>query len=129
MRPSPRQNPSLTGSAQAADESEQYEQLDTAAELQQEREQLKRAMERRPMIDMARGVLAAGYGCPPQEAWEILVTVSRRAGTPLHTVAEAITQAATGTPMPEHLQEHLAGAVKTWQARQEQGSPGSRDGA
>ncbi|MEU0031311.1 ANTAR domain-containing protein [Streptomyces sp. NPDC006335] len=122
MRPSPRQNPSLTDSAQAADGNEQYQQLDTAAELEQEREQLKRAMESRPVIDMARGVLAAGYGCPPQEAWEILVTVSRQTDTQLRTVAEAVTQAATGTSMPEHLQEHLAAALSAWQARHEQGS-------
>jgi hypothetical protein len=124
MRPSPRQNPSLTDSAQAADGNEQYQQLDTAAELEQEREQLKRAMESRPVIDMARGVLAAGYGCPPQEAWEILVTVSRHTDTQLRTVAEAVTQATTGTPMPEHLQEHLAAALNAWQARQDQGSAG-----
>ncbi|MET8079194.1 ANTAR domain-containing protein [Streptomyces sp. NPDC005303] len=81
-------------------------------------------MKTRPVIDMARGGLAAGYGCPPREAWEILVTVSQHTNTKLHTVAEAITQAATGTPIPEHLQEHLAAAIKAWQAGRENGTSG-----
>ncbi|MFJ6392636.1 ANTAR domain-containing protein [Streptomyces sp. NPDC091972] len=123
MRPSPRENPSPTHSTQGADGSEESQQLvDTAAELHREREQLKRAMENRPVIDMARGVLAAGYGCPPQEAWQILVTVSQHTDTALHTVAEAVTRAATGTPLPEHLQEHLAAAVRACEASREPGS-------
>ncbi|MEU0413614.1 ANTAR domain-containing protein [Streptomyces griseorubiginosus] len=110
---------------QAADDSDDHHQLfDPAAELLKERDQLKRAMKSRPVIDMARGVLMAGYGCPPHEAWEILLTVSQHANTELHTVADAIIQAAAGTPMPEHLQEHLARAVKDWKTGLEDGSPG-----
>ncbi|MER6678746.1 ANTAR domain-containing protein [Streptomyces sp. NPDC000983] len=85
-------------------------------ELLEEREQLKHAMESRPVIDMARGVLIAGLACQPEEAWEILVTVSQHANIKLRDVAEAITSAATGKPMPEVLQEHLAAAVRSWQA-------------
>ncbi|WP_308010818.1 ANTAR domain-containing protein [Streptomyces sp. AC495_CC817] len=88
-----------------------------AVELQRENEQLKHAMESRPVIDMARGVLMAGFGCEPEEAWEILVTVSQHANIKLRDVAEAVTSAATGKPMPELLQEHLAIAVQLWQAR------------
>ncbi|MFD5848250.1 ANTAR domain-containing protein [Streptomyces chartreusis] len=90
---------------------------DAAVELLHEKEQLKHAMESRPVIDMARGVLMAGFACEPDEAWEILVTVSQHANTKLRDVAEAIASAATGKPMPELLQEHLAIAVQSWQAR------------
>ena len=46
---------------------------DEAVELLQEKEQRKHAMESRPVIDMdmARGVLMAGFACEPGEAWKI----------------------------------------------------------
>jgi AmiR/NasT family two-component response regulator len=37
-------------------------------ELLREKEQLKRAMENRPVIDMAREMLMAAYACHPDEA-------------------------------------------------------------
>ncbi|MEV0123890.1 hypothetical protein AB0I16_20570 [Streptomyces sp. NPDC050703] len=40
----------------------------------------------------------------PEEAWEILVAASQYADAKLRFVAEAITSAATGEPMPELLQ-------------------------
>ncbi|MFH8336475.1 ANTAR domain-containing protein [Streptomyces sp. AM6-12] len=102
---------------------------DEALMLRRENGQLKHAMESRPVIDMARGVLMAGFGCNPggQPArvgvvrevgrqWEILVTISQRTNTKLRDVAEAVTLAAAGKPMPEGLQEHLATAVQSWQA-------------
>jgi ANTAR domain len=106
------------GESRAADDvGEDGLPRDEAVELLEEKEQLKHAMESRPVIDMARGVLMAGFGCEPEEAWEILVTVSQHANVKLRHVAEAITSAATGKPMPELLQEHLATAVQSWQAR------------
>jgi AmiR/NasT family two-component response regulator len=87
-----------------------------AVELLREKEQLEHAMESRPVIDMARGVLMAGFACQPEEAWEILVTVSQHANVKLRDVADAVTSAATGKPMPALLQEHLATAVQVWQA-------------
>ncbi|MGW7259304.1 ANTAR domain-containing protein [Streptomyces sp. NPDC054834] len=89
---------------------------DEAEELLREKEQLEHAMESRPVIDMARGVLMAGFGCQPEEAWEILVTVSQHANVKLREVVEAVTSAATGKPMPTLLQEDLATAVQAWQA-------------
>ncbi|MGI5380066.1 ANTAR domain-containing protein [Streptomyces sp. CA-251387] len=93
-------------------------------ELLHEKEQLKQAMESRPVIDMARGVLMAGFACQPEDAWEILVTVSQHANVKLREVAEAVTVAATGKPMPAALQEHLATAVQAWQAGGERGASG-----
>ncbi|MEU0677111.1 ANTAR domain-containing protein [Streptomyces sp. NPDC006172] len=89
---------------------------DEAVELLEEKEQLKHAMESRPVIDMARGVLMAGLACEPEEAWEVLVTVSQHANIKLREVAEAVTSAASGKPMPELLEKHLAIAVQSWQA-------------
>lgn len=88
-------------------------------ELLQENEQLQQAMESRPVIDMARGVVMAGYGCPPQGAWEILVTVSQHANIKPRHVAEAVTAAATGRPMPHPLQGYLAAAVREWRTESE----------
>ncbi|MDH6521573.1 hypothetical protein M2163_001436 [Streptomyces sp. SAI-135] len=125
MRPPPRHHLIPEQVAYRGDEPQLF---DPAAELLKERDQLRRAMKSRPVIDMARGVLMAGYGCPPREAWEILLAVSQHADTGLHVVADAITQAVTGTPVPEHLQGHLAAAVKDWQVRSvrdENGSPRS----
>ncbi|WP_367318111.1 ANTAR domain-containing protein [Streptomyces sp. HUAS ZL42] len=93
-------------------------------ELLQEKEQLAHAMESRPVIDMARGVLIASFACQPEDAWEILVTVSQHANVKLREVADAVTAAATGKPMPTELQDHLAAAVQTWQAGHEHGSSG-----
>lgn len=69
---------------------------DEAVELLRENEQLNHAMESRPVIDMARGVLMARLACEPEEAWEILVTVSQHANIKLRDVAKAVTSAATG---------------------------------
>ncbi|WP_306944285.1 ANTAR domain-containing protein [Streptomyces phaeochromogenes] len=85
---------------------------------------MQHAMESRPVIDMARGVLDGGFACRPQEAWEILVAVSQNANVKLRDVAKAITEATDGQPMPAELQEHLAAAVQTWRARHERGSSG-----
>ncbi|MFD9196263.1 ANTAR domain-containing protein [Streptomyces phaeochromogenes] len=84
-------------------------------ELLREKEQLKHAMESRPVIDMARGVLMATFACRPNEAWDILVTVSQHANVKLRVVAEAVAAAATGQPMPADLKDHLAAAVQMWQ--------------
>lgn len=80
-------------------------------------------MESRPVIDMARGVLLAGFGCRPEDAWEILVAVSQHSNIKLRMVAEAVTVAATGPPMPPELQDYLAAAVAEWRER-ETGSSG-----
>lgn len=89
-----------------------------------EREQLLHAMETRPTIDMALGVLMAGFTIQPEDAWEILVDVSQHSNVKLREVAEAITRGASGQPIPAELKDHLAAAVKTRRARHERGSSG-----
>ncbi|MFF8914257.1 ANTAR domain-containing protein [Streptomyces sp. NPDC015032] len=60
--------------------------------LQEENEQLKRATESRPRIDMARGILLAQLGCSAEESWEILVEVSQRSNIRVRVVAEMMTR-------------------------------------
>ncbi|MEV8321260.1 ANTAR domain-containing protein [Streptomyces sp. NPDC059900] len=93
----------------------QQDHTDKTAATLREREQLQQAMANRPVIDMARGVLVAGYALQPEDAWDILVTVSQHANVKLREVAEAIVATTTGQPMPESLRKHLTTAV---QARQ-----------
>ncbi|WP_327591547.1 ANTAR domain-containing protein [Streptomyces chartreusis] len=90
----------------------------------QEREQLLHALETRPAIDMALGVLMASFTCQPDDAWKILVDVSQRSNVKLRQVAQAITQGVSGDPIPAELQEHLAAAVKTWRTAHARGSSG-----
>ncbi|WP_308406859.1 ANTAR domain-containing protein [Streptomyces sp. AC555_RSS877] len=81
-----------------------------------ENEQLKQAMESRPVIDMARGVLMGWLVCPSENAWEILVEVSQRSNVKVRVVVGAVTAAAAGKePMPQTLRDHLVAAVARWQ--------------
>ncbi|GAP47383.1 ANTAR domain-containing protein [Streptomyces azureus] len=65
--------------------------------LEPENEQLKQAIDNRPMIDMARGALMAGFGCTSDEAWEILVQVSQNSTVKLRALADAVTAAVNRT--------------------------------
>ncbi|MFF6993096.1 ANTAR domain-containing protein [Streptomyces sp. NPDC010273] len=87
--------------------------FDEAADLMRERQQLLQAMESRPIIDMARGVLMTTFACGSDDAWEILVRVSQHANVKLRVVAAAVTEAASsGKPVPADFQEHLAAAAR-----------------
>ncbi|MEU2715479.1 ANTAR domain-containing protein [Streptomyces sp. NPDC007205] len=95
------------------------------AQLECENAQLREAMESRPVIDMARGVLMAGFGCPPDDAFEILAMVSQHSNIKLRLLAKTVTAAATGRePMPPKLQDHLAAAVDAWRRARETGMHG-----
>ncbi|MGX1913550.1 ANTAR domain-containing protein [Streptomyces phaeochromogenes] len=77
-----------------------------------EAQQLRRAMESRPIIDMARGILMTACSCSPDDAWELLVAVSQNSNTKLHEVAEAVVATTTRQePLPEKFQQHLATAL------------------
>jgi hypothetical protein len=77
--------------------------------------QLRRAMQTRPVIDLARGALMASFRLSPEQAWEVLVTVSQNTNTKLHHVAEEIVGAITGPPLSEVLQQELAATVAALQ--------------
>ncbi|CAL9405413.1 Guanosine-5'-triphosphate,3'-diphosphate pyrophosphatase [Streptomyces sp. enrichment culture] len=76
-----------------------------------EPEQLREALDRRPVIDVARGVLMAAWSCTPEEARQILVWVSQHSNTKLYDVAEAVVATAGQEPLPAHLQGHLTAAL------------------
>ncbi|MEV2229209.1 anti-sigma factor antagonist [Streptomyces phaeochromogenes] len=84
---------------------------DAERDLRTEVVQLKRAMQTRPVIDLARGVLMASFGLSPENAWNVLVAVSQNTNTKLHHLAEDMVGAVQGEPLPEPLQQHLAAAV------------------
>lgn len=91
--------------------------VEQAELLYEETEQLKEALDRRPVIDVARGVLMATWSCTEEEAWQMLVRVSQHSNTKLHDVAEAVVTATQHKPIPAHLQDHLAAAVAVWRTR------------
>ncbi|MGW3205235.1 ANTAR domain-containing protein [Streptomyces sp. NPDC001135] len=99
--------PARTASAVAL---ERAEQLDS---LRLEIAQLRHAIDSRPVIDQARGILMAAHGCTPDDAWDILRETSQRSNTKLRRVAAAVTASANpgGPPLPEELRTALRAAV------------------
>ncbi|MCW8097978.1 anti-sigma factor antagonist [Streptomyces tauricus] len=89
----------------------------TEQSLRVEVVQLKRAMQTRPVIDLARGVLMASFGLNPEDAWSVLVMVSQNANIKLHHLAEGTVAAVTGEPLPEALRQQLSAAVAELAAR------------
>ncbi|WEO92933.1 ANTAR domain-containing protein [Streptomyces sp. FXJ1.172] len=73
--------------------------------------QLRRAMETRPVIDLARGVLMASFNLTPEEAWTVLVMVSQHTNTKLHRLAQDIVDAVKGPALTAHIQHQLTAAV------------------
>ncbi|MGR3867398.1 ANTAR domain-containing protein [Streptomyces graminifolii] len=84
---------------------------DEAEELRVEVVQLKRAMLTRPVIDLARGVLMASFGLSPEDAWNVLVSVSQHTNTKLHQLAEELVDSVNGAPLPDDLQRRISLAV------------------
>jgi len=81
----------LASGRPSAGEGEDDLATEQAVELLREKEQLEQAMHSRPVIDMARRVLMVGLSCREDEAWEVLVSVSRHANVKVREVAEAVT--------------------------------------
>ncbi|MFC9929557.1 ANTAR domain-containing response regulator [Streptomyces sp. NPDC127190] len=89
---------------------ERDEQLDV---LRLEIEQLRHALDSRPVIDQARGILMAAHSCTPEQAWTILREASQRSNTKLRRVAAAVTASASpdGPAPPEPLRTQLRSAA------------------
>jgi anti-anti-sigma factor len=79
--------------------------------LRSEVVQLRRAMQTRPVIDQARGVLMASFGLSPENAWNVLVSVSQNTNTKLHQLADEVVTAVQGGSLSEAVQRHMATAV------------------
>ncbi|MFF3846642.1 ANTAR domain-containing protein [Streptomyces sp. NPDC002328] len=80
-------------------------------ELRIEVVQLRRAMQTRPVIDLARGILMASFALSAEDAWRVLVEASQRTNTKLHHLAGELVSAVRGGPPAEDVQEQLAAAV------------------
>ena len=57
---------------------------------QEEVEDLRTALETRPVIDQAKGVLIAKHGCTPDEAFDMLSTASQRSNKKVREIAAGI---------------------------------------
>ncbi|MBC9713427.1 ANTAR domain-containing protein [Streptomyces sp. TRM66268-LWL] len=86
--------------------------VDAAQDLFLEVVQLRRAMETRPVIDMARGVLMASFALNPDDAWSVLVEVSQHSNTKLHRLAQDLVDSVTGGALPPDVRQMLAAAVE-----------------
>jgi len=85
-------------------------------DLLAENAQLHRALETRPAIDIARGILMASYTISAEQAWNVLVSTSQHSNTKLHLIAETLMNTVHGENLAEPFAGHLA------QALQEHGS-------
>lgn len=88
-----------------------------------ELEQLRRAMETRPVIDQAHGVLMAAYRCTPPAAWDVLVAVSQHTNVKLHKVAAALVAGTQGEPLPEPFSSALKTALRRTAQREPEAEP------
>lgn len=96
--------PSALGPGQTADP--------TADGVRTENEQLRRAMQTRPAIDIARGILMASYTITAEQAWHVLVSTSQNSNTKLYVLAETLLNTVRGQNLPEPLASHLAIALQ-----------------
>ncbi|MGW0609205.1 ANTAR domain-containing protein [Streptomyces sp. NPDC002788] len=79
--------------------------------LRAEVAQLRRAMQTRPTIDLARGILMASFSLSPEAAWSVLVRTSQNTNTKLHHLASELVGSVHGSTLPEQVQQQLAAAV------------------
>ncbi|GAX57981.1 ANTAR domain-containing protein [Streptomyces olivochromogenes] len=84
---------------------------DVEEDLRVEIGQLKRVMQTRPVIDLARGVLMASFGLNAEDAWSVLLEVSQRTNTKLHHLAHELVGAVNGAPLSDRLQQGISEAV------------------
>ncbi|MYS95666.1 MULTISPECIES: ANTAR domain-containing protein [Streptomyces] len=88
-------------------------------DLRAEVAQLRRAMQTRPTIDLARGILMASFSLSPEAAWSVLVRTSQNTNTKLHHLARDLVGTIHGSTLPEPVQQQLAAAVASTSPRTE----------
>ncbi|MER5968490.1 ANTAR domain-containing protein [Streptomyces sp. NPDC002055] len=69
--------------------------------LRREVAQLKRALETRPVIDQARGVLMATGQCTAEEAWAVLRDASQHSNLKMRTIAQHVIAGSQGAALEE----------------------------
>ncbi|NEA98782.1 ANTAR domain-containing protein [Streptomyces sp. SID13726] len=85
--------------------------VDVSHELRTEVAQLRRAMQSRPAIDLARGILMASFGLSAEDAWSVLVTASQNTNTKVHHLAQHLMGTVHGAPLPDEVRRQMAAAV------------------
>ncbi|WP_433544375.1 ANTAR domain-containing protein (plasmid) [Streptomyces sp. CA-294286] len=93
----------------------------SSAELREEIEGLRRALETHPVIDTARGILMASAPCSRGQAWHVLVEVSQHTGVALHTVAQRLVDGVQGPAPSRPIRDALDQALS--RVRQTAGTP------
>ncbi|MEU8953522.1 ANTAR domain-containing protein [Streptomyces sp. NPDC048518] len=73
--------------------------------------QLRRAMQTRPTIDLARGILMSSFNLSPEAAWDVLVTASQNTNTKLHVLAGDIVATVQGCALSGTVRKQLEAAV------------------
>ncbi|MEV7192102.1 ANTAR domain-containing protein [Streptomyces sp. NPDC093510] len=83
--------------------------------------QLRRAMQTRPTIDLARGILMSTFNLSPEAAWDVLVIASQNTNTKLYVLAGDVVGTVQGAALPGAVRKQLEAAiVKVNAARAEQ---------
>lgn len=96
----------------------QQDAVQPEPELHAELTQLRKAMESRPVIDQAKGVLMAAYRLSPEETWKVLVGVSQRTNIKLRTVAQNIVDSTQRGAVDKHLRTGIEAALRDMRARE-----------
>ncbi|MEU2778155.1 ANTAR domain-containing protein, partial [Streptomyces sp. NPDC007162] len=97
--------------------------------LQTEVVQLRRALRTRPDIDLARGILMAGFGLNAEQAWEVLVTASQHTNIKLHQLARDVVTTVEGVSLPERVRRELTAAVSRVRGAGDRPQDGGRSDA
>ncbi|MET7480275.1 ANTAR domain-containing protein [Streptomyces sp. NPDC005648] len=104
---------------------ERAEQVD---HLQEEVRQLHQAIESRPVIDQARGIIMAVEACGAEDAWAILREASQHTNMKLKTVATAVVTSVDGDAPAEPLRRALNDAAVRRRRRARRGGEGTPSG-
>ncbi|MFF3274588.1 ANTAR domain-containing response regulator [Streptomyces chrestomyceticus] len=80
-------------------------------QLRAENAQLRQALDSRPVIDQARGILMATESCTAEQAWDILRQTSQHTNTKVNEVAGEVVASATGAVVPGPVRTQLQAAV------------------
>ncbi|MEF3112051.1 ANTAR domain-containing response regulator [Streptomyces chrestomyceticus] len=90
-------------------------------ELRAENAQLRQALDSRPVIDQARGILMATESCTAEQAWDILRQTSQHTNTKVYEVAGEVVASATGAVVPGPVRTQLQAAVDRHRAARRAG--------
>lgn len=92
-------------------------------ELRNEVVQLRRAMQTRPAIDQARGILMATFALSPDDAWDVLVRISQNTNTKLHVLADELVGTAQDGGLPDGMRQQVTAVLQTLPASPEAEEP------